>query len=229
MNKNLFLIIALTVLVLLSSCITSLHRLTTYTTVTSEPKITGNWQYRELQVKIESLPTSVFYKTIMTADTSKLLGKKPIFDSPEDSLLYTRSYVVGFIKNDYQFYMICSLVRLGNVLYADLEPVEVTSLKSEAGKDKDEDGLFSGGSYITSHSIAKLLISGNEIQFRFLDGGFINDQLNSGRLAIKYEKDDLFETDLITASSKDLQHFLVKYGKEERLYNKENTVTLKKI
>jgi len=222
-------IIALAVLVLLSSCITSLHRLTTYTTVTTEPKVAGNWRYKDMQVKIESLPTSVFFKTIIAADTTNLPGKKPVFDSPEDSLLYTRSYVVGFIKNDYQFYMICSLVRLGNVLYADLEPVDVAALKSTTGKGKDADGLFSGGSYITSHTIAKLIIAGNEIQFHFLDGGFISDQLNSGRLAIKHEKDDLFHTSLITSSSKDLQQFLVKYGKDERLYNKENTVTLTKI
>ena len=224
-----FVITALTVLVLLSSCITSLHRLSTYTTVTTEPGITGNWQYKDLQVKIESLPTSVFFKTLKAADTTNLQEKKPVFDSPEDSLLYTRSYVVGFIKNDYQFYMICSLVRLGNVLYADLEPIDVAVVESITGKDKEAAGLFSGGSYISSHSIAKVLISGNEIQFRFLNGGFISDQLNSGRLAIKYEKDDLFQTSLITSSSKDLQQFLVKYGKDERLYNKENTVTLTKI
>src|SRR5688572_12848745 len=106
MNKNSLLIIASTILVLLSSCITSLHRLTTYKTITTEPAITGNWQYKDLQIKIESLPTSVFFKTIVAADTTNLQGKKPVFDSPEDSLLYTRSYVVSFMKNDYHFYMV---------------------------------------------------------------------------------------------------------------------------
>jgi hypothetical protein len=53
--------------------------------------------------------------------------------------------------------------------------------------------------------------------------------LKKGTLAIKYEKDDLFETDLITASSMDLQRLLAKYGRDERLYDKENTITLKKI
>ena len=145
----------------------------------------------------------------------------------EDSILYSNSYVAEFIRNGYRYYMICSLVKLGKDLFANIEPVGGKPVNTPTGNDSDD--LFSGGSYITSNSIAKLVFNGNEMEFRFIDPGFIREQLKKGTLAIKYEKDDLFETDLITASSIDLQHFLAKYGKDERLYNKENTVTLKKI
>ena len=91
------------------------------------------------------------------------------------------------------------------------------------------DDLFQGGSYIPSHSIAKVVFQGNQMEFRFLNSGFIGEQLKNGRVAVKYEKDDLFQTNLITSSSKDLQQFLSKYGNDERLYSKENTITLKKI
>ena len=161
------------------------------------------------------------------ASMTEQAGKKSVFDSKEDSVLYTRSYVAGFIKNDYQYYLICSLVRLENELYVDIEPAAASAVKNSNGKDMDD--LFSGGSYVASHTMAKLVITETEMEFRFLDGGFIGDQLKNGRIAIKYEKDDLFQTSLITSSSTDLQQFLTKYGKDERLYSKENTVILKKI
>ena len=77
--------------------------------------------------------------------------------------------------------------------------------------------------------MAKVVFNGNHMEFRFLDSDFIRNQLINGRVGIKFEKDDLFRTSLITASSNDLQQFLRKYGNDERLYNKENTVTLNKI
>ena len=231
MNKKIFFTIALTAVIFLSSCLTSLHRLTTYTTVVADNRVIGNWQYEDMQVKIESIPGSQFLKeistSIVTKDEKTNQEKKPVYDSKEDSLLYTKSYVATFNKNDYQYYMICSLVRLGDELYADIEPIEAKPLNKPTEKDMDD--LFKGGSYISSHSIAKLVINGNEIKFRFLDTGFITDQLKNGRVALKYETDDLFNTSLITSSSKDLQQFLTKYGKDERLYSKENTITLKKI
>jgi hypothetical protein len=142
-------------------------------------------------------------------------------------MLYSKSYVIDFVRNGYRYYMNCSLVKLGNELFADVEPVDAKPLNDPAAKDMDE--LFQGGSYISSHSIAKVVLRGNQMEFRFLNSGFIGEQLKNGRVAVKYEKDDLFQTSLITSSPKDLQQFLSKYGNDERLYSKENTVTLKKI
>jgi len=224
MTRYIFLFFVL-IATTLSSCITSLHRLNTYTTVTTDAGITGNWQYKDTRLRIENLPASQFYKAI-TSDTTGGKEKKSAYDSKEDSLLYSKSYVIEFINGPYQYYMICSLTRLRNELFADIEPVAATSLKNPGNEDEN---LFSHGSYTTTHSFAKLMISGNAIEFRFLDGGFISEQLNSGRVAMKYEKDDVFQTSLITASTKDLRQFLTKYGKDQRLYNKENTVTLTKI
>jgi hypothetical protein len=226
MYKKIYLAGAIIALIFLSSCLTSLHRLVTYTTVSTDKRITGNWQYEDLTIKIESIPGSHFTQEII-ASRSTQEEKKSIYDSKEDSILYTKSYVIEFIKNGYRYYMTCSLIRLGNELFADIEPIDAKLLNNPTAKVVDE--LFSGGSYISSHSIAKVVFHNNETEFRFLNSDFILDQLKNGRVAIKYEKDDLFQTNLITSSSKDLQQFLTKYGNDERLYSKENTVTLKKI
>jgi len=226
MNKKLFVAASIIILTFFSSCLTSLNRLVTYSTVNTDSRIAGNWQFEDLQIKIESIPVSDFYKDLLISIKAKD-EIKSAFESKEDSMLYSNSYVADFIKNGYRYYMICSLVKLGDDVFANIEPVWAKPVNKLTENDSDD--LFSGGSYITSNSIAKLVFKGNEMEFRFIDPGYIREQLKKGTLAIKYEKDDLFSTDLITASSIDLQHFLAKYGKEERLYNKENTVTLKKI
>ena len=86
-----------------------------------------------------------------------------------------------------------------------------------------------GVSYTTTHSIAKLIFRGSELELRILNGDFIKEQLSNGTAAVRYEKDDLFATTLITASSDELRQFLTKYGNDERLYSSKNTITLKKI
>ena len=226
MNKKISLAVAITALFLLSSCLTSLQRLVTYTTVATDNRITGNWQYEDLQVKIESIPGSRFFQDIM-ASIPPRDEKKSLYDSKEDSMLYSKSYVADFSKNGYRYYMFCSLIRLGDDIFADIAPIDAKPLNNPTAKDVDD--LFNGGTYISSHSIAKVVFQGNQMEFRFLNSDFIRDQLNNGRVAIKYEQDELFQTSLITSSAKDLQQFLTKYGSDERLYSKENTVTLKKI
>ena len=226
MNKKLLLCASLMIFVFLSSCVTSLNRLVTYSTVSTDKRITGTWQLENFEIKIESIPVSAFYKDLL-ASTKTKEEKKSVFDSMEDSILYSNSYVVDFVKNGYRYYMICSLVKLGNNLFANIEPVDAKSI-STPGEKETEDPL-SEGSYIASNTIAKVEFRENEMEFQFINADYVQSQLNNGRLAIKYERDNLFATDLITASSADLQHFLTKYGNDQRLYIKENSVTLKKI
>ena len=123
--------------------------------------------------------------------------------------------------------MACCLTRIGDDLYADMEPLTAEPVNKTT--DSDIDNLFNGGSYTTTHSIAKLIFRGSELELRILNGDFIKERLNNGTAAVRYEKDDLFATTLITASSDELRQFLTRYGNDERLYSSKNTVTLKKI
>ena len=226
MNKKLFLFVSITMVVFLSSCLTSLNRLVTYYTVSTDYRITGAWQMKNLQINIEAIPTSNFFKELVTSIKTKE-EKKSVFDSKEDSILYSNSYVVDFVKNGYQYFMICSLIKLGNNLFANLEPVDAKPVN--VPDEKMMEDLLGGGSFKASSTIARVVFNSNEVEFQFIDPVYVRSQLANGRVAIKYEKDNLFNTDLITASSAELQVFLTKYGSDQRLYNKENSVTLKKI
>jgi len=181
---------------------------------------------KNLQINIEAIPTSNFFKELVTSIKTKE-EKKSVFDSKEDSILYSNSYVADFVKNGYQYFMVCSLIKLGNNLFANLEPIDAKPVNPPDEKMMED--LLGGGSFKASSTIARVVFNSNEVEFQFIDPVYVRSQLANGRVAIKYEKDNLFNTDLITASSAELQVFLTKYGSDQRLYNKENSVTLKKI
>jgi hypothetical protein len=54
------------------------------------------------------------------------------------------------------------------------------------------------------------------------------EQIKSGNMHIKHEQDNLFGSFVITASSYELQQFVIKYSDDERIYSKANSVTLTK-
>jgi len=226
MNKKFLLVISIITITLLNSCVTSLHNLVTYTTVASDSRITGNWQNNNMTFKIETVPTSFFFQKMTSA---KINGeeKKSDYDSKEDSLLYSNSYIIDFIKNSYRYYMVCCLTHIGNDLYVDMQPLTAEPVNGPTARGSDD--LFSGGNYMTTHSIAKVIFHGNDLQLRILNSDFIKNQLINGSAAIKYEKDVLFATTSITSSSSQLRQFLSKYGNDERLYSPKNTITLTKI
>ena len=123
--------------------------------------------------------------------------------------------------------MVCCLTRIGKDFYADIEPLVAELANKPTGNSSND--LFNEGSYITTHSIAKVIFRGSEMEFRILNGDFIKEQLSNGTAAIKYERDELFSTTVITSSSDELRQFLSRYGNDERLYSPKNTVILKKI
>ncbi|MCW3116183.1 MAG: hypothetical protein JWM28_265 [Chitinophagaceae bacterium] len=215
------------ILISWSSCISSLHQLVTYDKVITDNRITGRWQQNDSSIFIiEDLMKSNFYKSISKVTVGNQ-EKNNGFDSKEDSLLYSKSYVLSFTKSGYNYTMIASLMRLDNQLYADLIPV--SAAVPSATPSKVIDNLFDGTDYLPSHTIARILVHDASVDIKFLNGDFIEDQLAKGTLGVKYENDSLFNTSLITASPAELQQFLVKYGNDERLYNKGNTINLKKI
>ena len=78
-----------------------------------------------------------------------------------------------------------------------------------------------------AYTIARVRFNNsNTLKLDFIDGGFLYDQIKAGRMKIKHESDDLYDTFLITASTNELQQFIQKYGNDDRFFNKENSVTL---
>jgi hypothetical protein len=221
MRKYIF---SLALLISFSSCISSLHQLVTYDTVITDNRITGQWEQNDnTAFTIEELLKSNLFKST-SATTVNGKQQNSGFDSKEDSLLYSKSYVLNFTKSGYNYTMITSLMRLNNELYADCLPA--SAVTSIFGKPEN---VFVGTAYLPSHTFAKIIFNGPSMKIKFLNGDFIKSQMTKGTMAVKYEIDNLFNTSLITASSAELQQLILKYGNDERLYSPENTITLTKI
>ena len=118
--------------------------------------------------------------------------------------------------------MFAALTRVGNSLFFDLIPIV-----ADDPKHQGETGFEYMNYNLPTFSIAKVEIANNQnIQLRFLNGDYIKELIKSGNVRIKHEKDELFETFVVTASSAELRQFLTKYGHDERLFSKENSITL---
>ena len=214
--KQIKITIAIFTTVFFTSCVTSLHPLVTNNNVVEENRIAGLWKYEDMNLKVEPLLKSELYELLKSKNDSNgnpLRGEK-------DSLLLVKSYSLAYIKNGIHYYMLASFTRVNNALFIDLLPVDIFS--------PDSTEVISPGVKET-HSFAKVIFqSNNQVQLNFLSPDFIEKQLRQERVAIKHEKIEMTGDFLITASSEDLRHFLTKYEKDDRLYTKENSVTLNK-
>jgi hypothetical protein len=118
--------------------------------------------------------------------------------------------------------MFGSLVKLNGHLFINFAPVDIHT-------DKNNERAIESiqTDRLATHTIARVqFTNSNTVKLDFIDGGFLYDQVKAGRMKLKNERDDLYDTFLITASTDELQQFIQKYGNDDRFFNKENSVTL---
>jgi hypothetical protein len=213
-----------------SSCITSLQPLVTSDKVITEKRIEGKWicehsaMGKGQEFTIEPVPDSLINKAL--GSTEQHPNRK------YDSIVISKSYHISYKKDSNNSYMSASLIQLGNKLYMDLTPIgsgfgitvdEIYRHSTEIASHPTE------GANLPTYTIAKLQFNNsNTLELLFLDGDFIKKQVVAGKVRIKHEFNKLYDMFLITASSRELQQFLIKYGNDERLYNKANKVILKR-
>lgn len=207
-----------------TSCLNSLQPLVSHDRVITDNRVAGNWLKEGTDLKIDLMPDSYFFQQLQKEtnpqgkkDSVPLKGKEK-----EDSIFYSQTYVISFREDSIDYYMIAALIKIGKNLYFDLYPTDMGDTTEERGR-RYSDNL----DYLPTFTIAKLEIAGKDkLLVTFIDGEFVKNQIKGGKMRIKHEKDDLFDTFLVTASSAELQQFLGKYGDDERLFKKKDTVTL---
>lgn len=210
------LLVSIFSILILSSCVTSLHNVVTYDKIAQEARISGMWMHEGLKIRIDPLLKSEIYLSFQKESK----GNKSAFEgeSETDSIMMINSYVFSFTDNGIRHDMLGSFIRLDGLLYVDLSPLIAGSL----------DHLYPGAQ--ESHSFARVDFDGRgRVELKFLSSEFIRKQFENERIAIKHEQDEMTGNYIITASSRDLQQFLIKYGRDKRLYDEESTVILNKI
>ena len=215
MKKTIF-VMSVLILVAASSCVTSLQPLVTNSTAIADNRLEGVWAQEEQVYIVQKVFNSDLYKKKQSDFEMRPEKNK------RDSVLYSKSYIIKYSKEGLEYLLFGSLIKLNGRLFMDFFPRDLTSIDST--QDVPE---FNLANPITSHTIARVEFSNtNTLKLDFIDGGYLYDQIKAGRMKIKNETDELYDTFLITASTRELQQFLEKYGSDSRFFSKENSVTL---
>ena len=223
--KKLFIVLIISLFVM-QSCVTSLQPLATYDTAIVDDRLAGTWNSDGQDYEVQKFFDSDLFKYIKTQmDKHKGNADKPLSNKELEEfspMLYFKSYVIKYTKDKMEYVMLGSMVKLNGQFFINFAPIDIN-----ADKNKEKTFETVSTDRLATHTIARVqFTNSNTVKLDFIDGGFLYDQVKAGRMKIKNERDDLYDTFLITASTGELQQFIQKYGNDDRFFNKENSVTL---
>ena len=221
-------------LVVMQSCVTSLQPLATYNTAVVDDRLAGIWNADGQDYEVQKFFDSDLFKYIKKEmDKNKAIADKVFENNAGKTLstkemeafapsLYFRSYVIKYTRDKIEYNMLGSMVKLNGQFFINFSAIDLNT-------DKDNKPAFEVTStdLLATHTIARVQFpNSTTVKLDFVDGGFLYEQVKAGRMKIKNERDDLYDTFLITASTDELQQFIQKYGNDDRFFDKENSVTL---
>jgi hypothetical protein len=199
--KRSILIVFILTLVLLQGCLVkSLHPFFKDSDVVFKKELINNWKDQE-GTRWEILPVK------------------------ESKVAYElRHYKVG---DDQAYEMfIAHLFSLGGQLYLDFFPL---------AKEASDDALMFDMHLLPTHSIARVeSISDREVQIRWLNEKWLNSLFEQKKIKISHEivRDPIIQDNsnmsyILTASTDEMQKFIIKYGDEDKAFIDDNGVWLK--
>lgn len=195
-------------LIFLSGCLTTLHPIFTEKDLAYDPKLIGTWntenQGNKGRVVISNLATE---NSLELPGDISAIKQKGYFISYRDEN--------GKISDQY----IAFLSRIGKHLYFDYYPAD----KKE---DREIDDFFRIH-FVKMHTSYRVEISKDGgFELSQLDEGFVTKLIDEKKIRISHET-DADDNTVITASTNELQQYLLKYGDEPAAYRSEKT-TFKK-
>ena len=223
MKKTNF-IISIVILFTASSCVTTLQPLVTSNTAIADNRLEGTWEQDGEEYIVQKVFNSDFYKkNKKDLEKSRKENNGQLSDKDKrDSVLFSKSYMIKYTKNGIQYLMFGSMIKLNGRLFMNFTPVDLTTTDST-----NKENEINLDNRLNSYTVARVQFTNSSImKLDFIDGGYLHDQIKAGRMKIKNETDELYDTFLITASTNELQQFLEKYGNDSRFFNKESSVTL---
>jgi len=209
--KKVSFILAFTFLVIfLSSCLRTLHPIFTTKDIIYESKLLGSW-------KTENQGTNGFAViTNLAADNSIELSEKI-------SAIKQKGYLISYQNEDAQAteQYIGFLARIGKHLYFDYFPAD-----KKGNKTGDE---FFTSHFVKMHTSYRVNISKDgSFELSQLDELYVTKLINEKKIRISHEKDANGNI-VITASTDELQQYIIKYSDEPGAYRSEKTVFTKII
>jgi len=202
MKTKIILSVLLILVVILPGCVYSLYPLYTNSDLVYDSKLEGVWgEPGSKDVwKFENLLEHELapYKNKADREKQEIIKK---------NLINKNTYLLTYTENGVSKKMLANMFKLDNNLFLDLFP------ESEPCTDN----------YIPVHSYAKIKMMGNKFEFAPFDSDFLNKLLEQNTIRIKHESFENYK--IITASTEDLQKFVMKYADRQELYAKPTVFT----
>ena len=182
----------LAVFVLISGCIPSLYPLYTDDTLAFDEKLVGNWQEEEEGKK--------------DPQTGKIIYPQWHFKRSKKEKSYYLTHTTGEGQSsEYEVH----LVKLGDRYYFDFYP------------DEDQDALDDLDDFLQFHlypvhTFAKVEIREDQVAFYMFDNEWLDDLIEQRKIRIRHERAD--DLTLLSASTEELQQFVLKYGDDPNAY-----------
>jgi len=177
---------------LASSCIPSLFPLYTEEDLVTDDRIVGTWASGEMGTwvieRLDYRPTSDFFSSDWSDAEKKNTYKLIVIETDGGDTLETE-FVVHMLVLDGQHYL-------------NYYPV-----------DYELDHDFLSWHMVEANNFSKVKITEDSISLGFFDPSYLEDLIDENRIKISHIRHD--NGILITARTKELQKFVIKYGDEE--------------
>ena len=199
-------------LVVLNSCLSTLYPFFTERDVVFNSTLIGKWTCvingEKHNLTFEAIPGKRLHE--LGPGIRKLADK--------GYLLTWKDSLHEVYSSDFVF-----LARIGNNFYLDLYPAEMESERKFPAAFKEY--------YIKTHSCYRIdLQNPNQFKMKRLEASFLDDLIRKKQIRINYEETGPPENKrFITAPTKDLQKYLLKYGDHPNAYNTSLSFTCKRF
>lgn len=188
-------------LIVFSGCLSTLYPFFTEKDLAYNPVIIGEWQYASKAEK-----GSILFQAIPKEKLSELApGVRKI---AAKGYLGTWKDSTGKLKSQYFVF----LAKIGNYFYMDRYPTEMDSVNQVAAVFKQH--------YLKMHTCYRVDISNHNLfSMKRLERSFLDDLIKKNEIRMHYAETGDFNKTIITASTEELQAYLLKYGDNPKAYN----------
>src|SRR5436190_4406433 len=154
--KKIIFIMSIAILVTASSCVTTLQPLVTYNTAIADNRLEGVWEQDGEKYIVQKVFNSDFYKkNKKDLEKSRKENNGQLSEKDKrDSILFSKSYIIMYTKNEIQYLLFGSMIKLNGRVFMNFTPVDIASTDSSSKEPE-----INLDNRLNSHTIARIEFS----------------------------------------------------------------------
>ncbi len=192
-------------IIFLSGCLTTLHPIFTEKDLAYDPKLIGTWKTENQDNKGQVVITNLASESsVELPGNISSIKQKGYFISYQNGPGETSKRYIAF------------LARIGKHLYFDYYPAD--------RKEDEKIDEFFGAHLVKMHTSYRVeILNDGSFELSQLDESYVTKLIDEKKIRISHET-DADDNTVITASTQELQQYLLKYGDEPSAYRSDKTI-----